>query len=77
MAMGCLIKSDLFGYCLWDETSCQVMRVTTIISHNKPSGCQDEEDYKTGGRRKQKNKTVLLCIHVAAPMAPGSVFLTK
>lgn len=63
--MSCLIKSDLFGYCSWNETtSCQVMGKTTSITLNKPSGCQDEEDCKTGVGRGTENKIELLCIHV-------------
>lgn len=68
VAIGYLIKSDLFGYCFWDETTtCQVMKGTTSMSLNKPVAIRMKRIVKLEMERNRKLNSIALyscsCYH--------------
>lgn len=79
MAMGGLIKPDLFGYRFWDPRDHELPHdeVTASISQSKPSSNKGAGASKAGAGGEQKRNRDCSVLVQLLPLAPTEIFLTK
>lgn len=79
VAMGGLIKPDLFGYHFWGPRDHELPHdeVTTSISQSKPSSNKGAGASKAGAGGEQKRNRDCSVLVQLLPLAPAEIFLTK